>query len=213
MACPALPLCGLAQTEAERVMPDINERLRNVLRSLGMAEDQSFVTRVTGCPNGCARPYLAELALVGQGPNQYQIWVAGSPVGTRVGQVLMDKMKIDDLESTVEPLFAAWRDHRSTENEVRAQRQPTPVRVRGPVTGLSFPTPRRPSETSPTAWASCSSATSPTPTMSSSPRDDAQLDGPFRAIAHHTRSARPRHTATPASGPNLRHGVRGAASP
>jgi len=117
IACPALPLCGLAQTEAERVMPDINRRLRETCRSVGLGEDASFITRVTGCPNGCARPYMAELALVGQGPNQYQVWVAGSPVGTRTAAVLMDKMKIDDLEHTVEPLLAAWRDGREHARE------------------------------------------------------------------------------------------------
>jgi len=117
MACPALPLCGLAQTEAERVMPDINRRLRETARSVGLGEDAAFTTRVTGCPNGCARPYMAELALVGQGPNQYQVWVGGSPVGTRVATVLMDKMKIDDLEDTVEPLLAAWRDGRESPRE------------------------------------------------------------------------------------------------
>jgi len=117
MACPALPLCGLAQTEAERIMPDLNARLRETLRGVGLGDEQSFITRVTGCPNGCARPYLAELALVGQGPNQYQVWVAGSPVGTRVGEVLMDKMKVDDLEATMEPLFKAWKEQRATATE------------------------------------------------------------------------------------------------
>ena len=78
IACPAFPLCGLAMTEAERVQPDINAKLNAVLRKLGMANDD-FVTRTTGCPNGCARPYMAEIAFVGSGPNAYQLWLGGSP--------------------------------------------------------------------------------------------------------------------------------------
>ena len=78
IACPAYPLCGLAITEAERVQPHINERLVAQLRKMGLS-DLSFVTRTTGCPNGCARPYMAEIAFVGSGPSTYQLWLGGSP--------------------------------------------------------------------------------------------------------------------------------------
>ena len=64
--------------EAERVQPEINARLWAKLKSMGMGNFE-FLTRTTGCPNGCARPYMAELALVGSGPNQYQLWLGGSP--------------------------------------------------------------------------------------------------------------------------------------
>lgn len=79
MACPAFPLCGLAVTEAERALPDINKRLRAIMNKLKMnkAED-TFVVRMTGCPNGCARPYMAELGFVGDGPNSYQVRVAAA---------------------------------------------------------------------------------------------------------------------------------------
>ena len=60
------------------MQPDINAKLNAVLRKLGMANDD-FVTRTTGCPNGCARPYMAEIAFVGSGPNAYQLWLGGSP--------------------------------------------------------------------------------------------------------------------------------------
>lgn len=119
MACPALPLCGLAQTEAERIMPDIAARLRASARAVGLPDGATWTTRVTGCPNGCARPYAAELALVGQGPEQYQVWVGGSPVGTRIASVLTDKMKLSDLEATVGPLLAAWKNERDGPTEVR----------------------------------------------------------------------------------------------
>ena len=78
IACPAFPLCGLAMAEAERVQPQINARLYAKLREMGMA-NTDFVTRTTGCPNGCARPYMAEMALVGSGPNMYQVWLGGHP--------------------------------------------------------------------------------------------------------------------------------------
>ncbi len=73
MACPALPLCGLATTEAERALPDINVRIRASMVNAGLSADEHLVVRMTGCPNGCARPYIAELGFVGDGPNSYQV--------------------------------------------------------------------------------------------------------------------------------------------
>merc|ERR1712070_618612 len=78
MACPALPLCGLAITEAERGLPDINKRLRAVMETVGLTKSDDIMIRMTGCPNGCARPYMAELGFVGDGPNSYQIWLGGT---------------------------------------------------------------------------------------------------------------------------------------
>lgn len=72
MACPALPLCGLALTEAERRMPLWMANMRKLMDKVGVGSDE-IVMRVTGCPNGCARPYMAELALVGDGPEMYQV--------------------------------------------------------------------------------------------------------------------------------------------
>lgn len=72
MACPALPLCGLAITEAERGLPDINKRVRSLLHQVGLG-DEPITMRMTGCPNGCARPYMAEIGFVGDGPNTYQV--------------------------------------------------------------------------------------------------------------------------------------------
>ncbi|KAJ0876725.1 Sulfite reductase 1 [ferredoxin] [Helianthus annuus] len=75
MACPALPLCPLAITEAERGIPDLLKRFRSVFEKVGLPYNESIVVRITGCPNGCARLYMAELGLVGDGPNSYQIWL------------------------------------------------------------------------------------------------------------------------------------------
>ena len=71
LACPALPLCGLAITEAERILPEILRRIESMLIDLEIKKTILF--RMTGCPNGCSRPYMAELALVGSGSNQYQV--------------------------------------------------------------------------------------------------------------------------------------------
>jgi sulfite reductase (ferredoxin) len=68
MACPAMPTCGLAITESERVMPSVLKRIETLLEKVGL-ENEHFITRMTGCPNGCARPYLAELGFVGSAPN------------------------------------------------------------------------------------------------------------------------------------------------
>jgi sulfite reductase (ferredoxin) len=111
MACPALPLCGLAQTEAERIMPSYLERMRTLLNKMNLA-DEEMIIRMTGCPNGCARPYMAELAFVGDGARSYQVWLAGSPVLTRTAQPFMAKMDVDDLEKTVEPILAMFIQQR-----------------------------------------------------------------------------------------------------
>lgn len=109
MACPALPLCPLAITEAERGVPEILKRVRAVFDKVGLKYNDSVVIRVTGCPNGCARPYMAELGLVGDGPNSYQIWLGGTPNQTTLAKCFMNKVKIQDLEKVLEPLFYNWR--------------------------------------------------------------------------------------------------------
>lgn len=111
MACPALPLCGLAQTEAERIMPSYLERIRALLNKMNL-NDEEILIRMTGCPNGCARPYMAELAFVGDGPKNYQVWLGGSPVLTRTGYPFKAKMKVDDLEATLEPILAMFIEQR-----------------------------------------------------------------------------------------------------
>ncbi len=108
MACPALPLCGLAMTEAERFLPELLERINTQLKRLEI--NKSILVRVTGCPNGCARPYMAELALVGSGLNQYQLWLGGSTNLQRLATPYLQKMPINELEKTLEPLFLSWKD-------------------------------------------------------------------------------------------------------
>jgi sulfite reductase (ferredoxin) len=111
MACPALPLCGLAQGEAERLMPSYIERMRGLLNKMNLPGEE-ILMRMTGCPNGCARPYMAELAFVGDGPKSYQLWLGGSPVLTRTAYPFMAKMDRDKLEETMEPILAMFIQQR-----------------------------------------------------------------------------------------------------
>ena len=112
IACPALPLCGLAIGEAERSLPDVNRRLRALLTKVGLPPDQSVLVRMTGCPNGCARPYMAELGFVGDGPNSYQVWLGGTLSLDRLAEPYVEKMKVDDLEKLLEPVFFFFRCRR-----------------------------------------------------------------------------------------------------
>ncbi len=107
IACPALPLCGLAVTEAERILPQVLDRLDAQLRRLEI--EKPMLVRMTGCPNGCARPYMAELGLVGDGVNQYQVWLGGTPNLTRLAEPYVEKMPLEKLESTLEPLLLGWK--------------------------------------------------------------------------------------------------------
>jgi len=111
MACPAMPTCGLAITESERALPGVLQRIRNLLDQVGL-KDEHFVIRMTGCPNGCARPYLAELGFVGQSFEAYQLWLGADPHQTRLAQVYMEKMSIHDLEVTLEPLLIMFKQQR-----------------------------------------------------------------------------------------------------
>jgi sulfite reductase (ferredoxin) len=117
MACPALPLCGLAIAEAERGLPDVNARMRALMDKLGLPPTESFVVRMTGCPNGCARPYTAELGFVGDGPNSYQIWLGGAPGATRMALEYAQRVKLADLEAFLEPLFAMFKAQRRGADE------------------------------------------------------------------------------------------------
>lgn len=108
MACPALPMCGLAITEAERRMPSYLDRLRVLLDRVGLG-DEEIMVRMTGCPNGCARPYMAELAFVGDGPDSYQVWLGGSPGNTRTAYNYVERMKDPKMEELVEPILRAYK--------------------------------------------------------------------------------------------------------
>lgn len=111
MACPALPTCPLAVTESERVLPEVTRALQAELDALGIGEE-SIRVRMTGCPNGCARPYTAEVAFVGRRKGSYDVHVGGSPLGTRLNLLLAENVPRDDLVPLLSPILAAYRDRR-----------------------------------------------------------------------------------------------------
>lgn len=117
LACPALPLCGLAMGEAERAMPNFVERTRALLNKMDLGGEE-IMMRMTGCPNGCARPYMAELAWVGDGKDSYQLWLGGSPVlEGRTGYAYKDRVKAAKFEEELEPILHAFKTHRLSETE------------------------------------------------------------------------------------------------
>ncbi len=107
LACPALPLCGLAMTEAERILPEVLTRIEKLLKDMNI--EKTILFRMTGCPNGCTRPYMAELALVGSGQNKYQLWLGGSKNLQRLAKPYLQRMDLDELEKTIQPLLESWK--------------------------------------------------------------------------------------------------------
>jgi sulfite reductase (ferredoxin) len=111
MACPALPTCGLAVTEAERALPGVLDTLQVTFDSVGVSDAVPTV-RMTGCPNGCARPYVAEIGLVGDAVDRYQVWLGGDAAGTRLARHVADRVHKDQLPGLLEPLLVRYRDER-----------------------------------------------------------------------------------------------------
>ncbi len=109
LACPALPTCGLALTEAERVRTPIVERLESILRRHGL-ENRRISLRITGCPNGCARSYAGDIGLVGRIPGHYAIYVGGDFDGHSLSFRWLDRVPEARLGDAFAPLFAAWAE-------------------------------------------------------------------------------------------------------
>jgi sulfite reductase (NADPH) hemoprotein beta-component len=111
MACPALPTCGRALAEAERMSPDLLGRIEQLLAELGL-QDEEIVIRITGCPNGCARSLLAELGLVGKAPNKYQIYLGGNAASTRLNELFKESVRTEDIVNELRPLFSRFAQER-----------------------------------------------------------------------------------------------------
>jgi sulfite reductase (NADPH) hemoprotein beta-component len=111
MACVALPTCGLALAESERFLPGLLDRIEKLLAEVGLAGEE-IIIRMTGCPNGCARPYTAELAFVGKAPGRYQVWLGGNAAGTRLNRVWKEVVKDAEIETELRPLLERYRDER-----------------------------------------------------------------------------------------------------
>jgi sulfite reductase (NADPH) hemoprotein beta-component len=107
MACVALPTCGLALAESERYLPDLLDALDERLAAHGLAPDE-IVIRMTGCPNGCARPYLAEIGLVGKGPGRYNLYLGAAFDGSRLSKLYAEDVDHAAIVARLDPLFAAY---------------------------------------------------------------------------------------------------------
>jgi sulfite reductase (ferredoxin) len=111
MACVAWPTCGLAITEAERALPTIIDHLEVQLAKLGLAKDV-FTLRMTGCPNGCARPYNCDIGLVGKAHDRYTVFVGGRLLGDRLNFVYKDLVPTSEVVPTLVPLFVYFKQAR-----------------------------------------------------------------------------------------------------
>ena len=111
MACVALPTCGLALTESERYLPSLITRLDALLAENGL-DDQPINVRMTGCPNGCARPYIAEIGFVGRNPGRYNLHLGGNRDGSRLNRLYREDADEDTILATLAPLFADYAKDR-----------------------------------------------------------------------------------------------------
>jgi sulfite reductase (NADPH) hemoprotein beta-component len=111
MACVSLPTCGLALAEAERYLPDLITRLEALLAETGLA-GQEITIRMTGCPNGCARPYMAEIGFVGKAPGRYQVWLGGNEASTRLNRLYREMVKDPDITTELRPVFERYAKER-----------------------------------------------------------------------------------------------------
>lgn len=112
MACPSLPTCGLGLAESERYLPGLIDRIEKIADDLGLGGEE-IIIRSTGCPNGCARPYMAEIAFVGKAPGRYQVWLGGNAAGTRLNRLWKDVVKDPDMETELRPVLARFAKERN----------------------------------------------------------------------------------------------------
>ena len=111
MACPAIPTCGLAVAEAERALPGLVRQLAAMLDELGLGEERiSF--RMSGCPNGCSRPYLGDVGFVGTTLGKYDVMLAGDFNGTRLNRAFAPNVPIAEITPMLRPIFIGYRDER-----------------------------------------------------------------------------------------------------
>jgi sulfite reductase (NADPH) hemoprotein beta-component len=111
LSCVALPTCGLALAESERALPGILEKFETVLEEAGLHDD-AISLRVTGCPNGCARPYLAEIGFVGKAPGKYALYLGAAYNGTRLNRLVSPSITIDDAVKLLDPVIKRYAKER-----------------------------------------------------------------------------------------------------
>lgn len=111
MACPAIPTCGLALTESERVMPSLIDQLEVELKRLGL-ENEEITVRMTGCPNGCARPYQSDIGIVGRSGDKYTLFVGGNLLGSRLNFQLRDLVPYSEILPILVRLLERFKQDR-----------------------------------------------------------------------------------------------------
>ncbi len=111
IACPALPTCGQAITESERIMPEVVAEIQAELDALGLRKEVVHL-RTSGCPNGCSRPYTAEIGIVGASVDMYSIYLGASPLGTRLGTLFAKNVKREQIPDRLRPVIEHYRDSR-----------------------------------------------------------------------------------------------------
>jgi sulfite reductase (ferredoxin) len=111
IACVAWPTCSLAITESERALPGVMDELEPMLEELGL-QDEKFTVRMTGCPNGCARPYNADIGLVGKAKDRYTVFLGGCRLGKRLGFIYKDLVGRDELLDLLRPVFELFKNER-----------------------------------------------------------------------------------------------------
>ncbi|HSU79518.1 MAG TPA: assimilatory sulfite reductase (NADPH) hemoprotein subunit [Candidatus Angelobacter sp.] len=107
MACVALPTCGLAMAESERYLPSLLEKIDLILEEVGLTEED-IVIRMTGCPNGCARPALAELAFIGKAPGKYNMYIGGGFSGERLNKLYRENIGEEEILKNLRPLLQEY---------------------------------------------------------------------------------------------------------
>lgn len=111
MACVAFPTCGLAMAESERYLPSLIDKLEQAMHDAGLSDD-AIVVRMTGCPNGCARPYLAEIGFVGKAPGRYNLYLGGSFTGRRLNKLYRETIDEDTILEELTPLLQRFARER-----------------------------------------------------------------------------------------------------
>jgi sulfite reductase (NADPH) hemoprotein beta-component len=109
----ALPTCGLAMAEAERYFPALLEKIESILEQVGLRDD-NIVIRMTGCPNGCARPALAEISFIGKAPGKYNLYMGAGFAGQRLNKLYRENIGEEEILETLQPIIYRYAHERET---------------------------------------------------------------------------------------------------
>jgi sulfite reductase (NADPH) hemoprotein beta-component len=112
LACVALPTCGLSLAEAERYLPDLLTELEDVIEENGLRHD-AITIRMTGCPNGCARPFISEIGFVGRAPGQYNVYLGGGFAGQRLSKLYRESVPGGEIKTLLAPVISRYAKERN----------------------------------------------------------------------------------------------------